>query len=73
MQIADTQSHRYVRARDNGHTDYIEMARKCDSYYRGEQWDTNDIATLDDIPPPNKQDVGNRLAMLALKKNYGKK
>ncbi len=47
MQIADTQWHRYVRARDNGHTDYIEMARKCDSYYRGEQWDANDIATLD--------------------------
>ena len=32
----------------------------------------NDIATLDDIHPPNKQDVGNRLAMLALKNNYGK-
>ena len=47
MQIADTQWHQYVRARDNGHTDYIEMARKCDSYYRGEQWDANDIATLD--------------------------
>jgi len=32
----------------------------------------NDIATLDDIHPPNKQDVGNRLAMLALKNNYGR-
>ena len=32
----------------------------------------NDIATLDNIHPPNKQDVGNRLAMLALKNNYGR-
>ncbi|QEF98645.1 hypothetical protein Mal15_27000 [Stieleria maiorica] len=32
----------------------------------------NDIATLDNIHPPNKQDVGNRLALLALKNDYGK-
>jgi sialate O-acetylesterase len=32
----------------------------------------NDIATLDNIHPPNKQDVGKRLAMLALKNNYGR-
>ena len=33
---------------------------------------TNDIATLNDIHPPNKQDVGLRLSLMALKDVYGK-
>ncbi|MEO1013015.1 MAG: sialate O-acetylesterase [Bacteroidota bacterium] len=32
---------------------------------------TSDIATIDDIHPPNKQDVGLRLANIALKEHYG--
>ncbi|NND97882.1 MAG: 9-O-acetylesterase [Pirellulaceae bacterium] len=32
----------------------------------------NDIATLNNIHPPNKQDVGHRLALLALKNDYGR-
>lgn len=32
----------------------------------------NDIATLNDIHPPNKQDVGDRLAAWALRNDYGK-
>lgn len=33
---------------------------------------TNDIGTQFDIHPPNKQDVGHRLALQALAKDYGK-
>lgn len=46
-QIASSQWDRYVRARDNGHLDYIELAKKCDAFYRGDQWAMEDIATLD--------------------------
>lgn len=45
--IASKQWDRYVRARDNGHLEYIELAKKCDAYYRGEQWDEADIAALE--------------------------
>lgn len=38
-EIAAQQWERYVYARDNGHTAYIEKADKCDEYFSGEQWD----------------------------------
>ena len=45
--IASDQWDRYTRARDNGHIDYIDMAKKCDAFYQGEQWDASDVALLD--------------------------
>ena len=47
QEVASKQWDRYVRARDNGHLEYIEMAKKCDAFYRGDQWDESDIAALD--------------------------
>ena len=47
MEIASTQYDRYVRARDNGHLEYIHMAKKCDAFYQGEQWDQTDVSMLD--------------------------
>ncbi len=45
--IAANQWDRYVRARDNGHLEFVDMAQKCDAYYQGEQWDYADVAQLD--------------------------
>jgi len=46
-EITSTQWARYERARDNGHLDYVEMALKCDEYYRGDQWDPDDESALE--------------------------
>jgi len=45
--VADNQWNRYTRARDSGHLDYCDMAKRCDAYYRGDQWDEMDVARLD--------------------------
>lgn len=42
----------YKRARDNGHQDYIEIAKQCDAFYRGQQWDAADLSSLDDQGRP---------------------
>ncbi|NDE00592.1 MAG: genomic island protein [Gammaproteobacteria bacterium] len=47
QQLAHQQWNRYVRARDNGHLQYVEMAKKCDAFYRGDQWDTADLSKLE--------------------------
>ena len=50
--VCRNQWDRYKRARDNGHLEYIDMAQKCDSFYRGDQWDQMDIAALDEEGRP---------------------
>jgi len=45
--LARAQWDRYTRARDNGHLEFTDIAKKCDQYYQGEQWDYADVAALD--------------------------
>ena len=45
--LASCQWDRYVRARDHGHLEYIHMAKKCDDFYRGDQWDMEDQDALE--------------------------
>ena len=51
-ELAKQQWNAYVRARDNGHTDYIDIAKQCDAFYRGHQWDPADLSSLDDQGRP---------------------
>src|SRR6478735_7520871 len=37
---------RYQHVRDNGHSDYVKKADKCNNYFMGLQWDPNDMALL---------------------------
>lgn len=48
--LAALQHERYVRARDNGHKDYVALAKKCDLFYQGIQWHPDDVAALGDRP-----------------------
>jgi hypothetical protein len=52
LTLAKNQWNAYTRARDSGHDDYIDMAKKCDNYYRGDQWDAFDMQQLDDQGRP---------------------
>ena len=51
-ELARQQWEAYTRARDNGHQEYIAVAKRCDAFYRGEQWDAADLSTLDDQGRP---------------------
>lgn len=37
---------RYSWCRDNGHSEYVEKADKCDRFFCGDQWDSLDLAVL---------------------------
>ena len=37
----------YQRARDTGHDTWLDVAKKCDDFYLGEQWDDKDRAKLE--------------------------
>lgn len=50
IRTANTNHERYIRARDHGHKDYIALAKKCDLFYQGIQWDPDDVASLGDRP-----------------------
>lgn len=52
LTLAKQQWNAYTRARDHGHEDYVDLAKKCDAYYRGEQWDEFDMQQLDDQGRP---------------------
>ena len=52
LTLAKSQWDCYTRARDNGHEEYIQLAKKCDQYYRGDQWDEFDMQQLDDQGRP---------------------
>ena len=49
--ITSRQWERYVRARDNGHKDYIRRANLQNQFYMGNQWDAADLAILKDNRP----------------------
>jgi len=52
LTLAKNQWNAYSRARDHGHEEYVHMAKKCDMYYRGDQWDEFDMQQLDDQGRP---------------------
>jgi len=51
-QVASDNWKRYVRLRDNGHSEYVTRAKKYDNFYCGEQWDATDKKKLADEGRP---------------------
>jgi hypothetical protein len=51
-QVANDNWKRYVRLRDNGHSEYVARAKKYDNFYCGEQWDASDAKKLADEGRP---------------------
>jgi hypothetical protein len=44
--IVDAQWERYTYMRDNGHLQFLQKADKCEKFFRGDQWESSDIAAL---------------------------
>lgn len=44
--VAREAAYRYIYMRDEGHTDFITKARKCEDFFAGIQWDKTDLAKL---------------------------
>lgn len=44
--LAQEQWDRYIYARDTGHLHYLHKARKCNSYFIGDQWEEGILAML---------------------------
>ena len=83
--VAQDNWNRYARARDRGHSKYIDMAQKCEQFYLGDQWDEMDRAalenegrpalTINNIMPTINAALGeqaNRRAELTFKPKRGK-
>jgi hypothetical protein len=43
----------YARSRDAGHLDWVRIARKCDAYYSGDQWEKSIADELDSQNRPH--------------------
>lgn len=50
--VAQRQWAHYVRARDNGHSDYVALAKRCDEFYIGNQWSDADRKKLEEEGRP---------------------
>lgn len=50
--VAQDNWNRYIRARDRGHSKYIDLAQKCEQFYLGDQWDEMDKAALENEGRP---------------------
>ena len=50
--VAKEQYSRYVRARDNGHGDFVEKSHTCREFFFGNQWRDVDVAALQKFRRP---------------------
>ena len=49
---AQEQWDRFVYCRDSGHVEFLVKADKCDKFFKGEQWEKDDLAALKEARRP---------------------